>query len=76
MSWEDRIAIGPAVLTGKPVVRRTRLAVDYIVGLMADGCSEADILRNYPRLSHEDILACLAYARELLRSERVYPMNA
>jgi uncharacterized protein (DUF433 family) len=75
MTWEERIAIDPAVLTGKPVVRGTRLAVDFIVGLMADGWSEADILRNYPRLTREDILACLAYARERLQSERVYPVN-
>jgi uncharacterized protein (DUF433 family) len=76
MNWDDRIAIDPAVLSGKPVVRGTRLAVDFIIGLMADNWSEADILRNYPGLSREDILACLAYARELLQSERVYPVNA
>lgn len=68
-----RIVIDPALLVGKPVIRGTRLSVDFIIGLMADGWSEADILRNYPGLSHEDIAACLAYARDVLKSEKVYP---
>jgi uncharacterized protein (DUF433 family) len=67
MSDSDRIVFGTAVLAGKPVVRGTRLSVDFIVGLMADGWSETDILRNYEGLSHEDIAACLAYARDVLR---------
>jgi uncharacterized protein (DUF433 family) len=50
------------VLVGKPVVKGTRLAVEFIVDLLAQGWSEADILRNYPRLTREDIQACLAYA--------------
>jgi uncharacterized protein (DUF433 family) len=57
----------------KPVIRGTRLFVDFVIGLMADGWREADILRNYPGLSHDDLAACLAYARDVLRSEKVYP---
>jgi uncharacterized protein (DUF433 family) len=68
-----RIALDPAVLAGKPVIRGTRLSVEFIVGLMADGWAEADILANYPGITHEDILACLAYARDTLSSEKVYP---
>ena len=71
-----RIVLDPAVLVGKPVIRGTRLSVDFIIGLMADGWSEADILRNYPGLSHDDIAACLAYARDVRRSEEVYPSPA
>ena len=52
------------------------LAVDFIIGLMADGWNETDILRNYPGLSHDDLAACLAYARDVLRSEKVYPSAA
>jgi len=63
----------PAVLAGKPVVRGTRLSVEFVIGLMADGWNEADILANYPGLSHEDIAACLNYARDLLHSEKVFP---
>jgi len=70
-----RIILDSAVLAGKPVIRGT-LSVDFIIGLMADGWVEADILRNYPGLGHEDIAACLAYARDMLRSEKVYPSAA
>lgn len=74
MSWQDRIAIDPAVLVGKPVVKGTRLAVEFIVGLLAQGWSEQEVLENYPGLCHEDVLACLAYAEDRLRLEKVYPL--
>lgn len=76
MSIQSRIVLDAAVLAGKPVIRGTRLAVDFIIGLMADGWSEADILRNYPGIASEDISACLAYARDMLQSEKVYPSAA
>ena len=65
MSWETRIIIEPAILAGKPIVKGTRLSVEFIMGLLAQGWSEAEILRNYPGLTHEDIQACLAYAHDL-----------
>ena len=71
-----RIALDPAVLAGKPVIRGTRLSVEFMIGLMADGWSEADIVANYPGITHHDIVACLAYARDALRSERVFPTAA
>jgi len=76
MTWQDRITADPAVLVGKPVIKGTRLAVEFIVGLLAQGWSEAEVLRNYPGITREDILACLAYAQERLKEERVYPVNA
>lgn len=72
MNWQDRIILNPSVLVGKPVVRGTRLAVEFIVELLANGWSEQQILDNYPGITHEDISACLHYASELLKSERVY----
>jgi uncharacterized protein (DUF433 family) len=74
MDWENRIIIDQEVLTGKPVVKGTRLAVEFIVSLLAQGWSETEILQNYPGLTREDILACLSYASEVLRDERIYPM--
>ena len=74
-TWEERIVVDPAVLTGKPVIKGTRLSVDFIIGLLAEGWSENEILRNYPGLVRDDILACLAYAQERLRSERIYPVK-
>lgn len=74
MQWENRIAVDPSVLVGKPVIRGTRLAVEFIIELLAQGWSEASIVDNYPGVTAEDIQACLAYASERLRSERIYPL--
>jgi uncharacterized protein (DUF433 family) len=74
--WEDRITADSAVLVGKPVIKGTRLSVEFIVGLLAQGWSEAEILRNYPGITREDVLACLAYAQDRLKDERVYPVSA
>ena len=60
MNPNGRIVIEPKVLCGKPIIKGTRLAVEYIVDLLAQGWTEADILRNYPGITHEDILAYLA----------------
>jgi uncharacterized protein (DUF433 family) len=76
MAEHSRITLDPDILAGKPVIRGTRLAVEFIIGLMADGWTEADILKNYPGIMHEDILACLAYARDTLSSEKVFPSAA
>lgn len=76
MADHPRIVLDPDVLAGKPVIRGTRLAVDFVIGLMADGWTEADILKNYPGVTHEDVAACLAYARDILSSEKVYPSAA
>jgi uncharacterized protein (DUF433 family) len=76
MTNHPRITLAPDVLAGKPVVRGTRLSVEFIIGLLADGWAEADILENYPGLGHDDIIACLAYARDALSSETVFPSAA
>ena len=55
----DRIVLDPAILVGKPVVRGTRLSVDFLLGLMAQGWPDSEILRNYPGLTREDLLACI-----------------
>ena len=74
MNWQDRIAIDPEILVGKPVIRGTRLAVEFIVGLLAQGWEDEEIISNYPGLTRDDILACLNYAEERLRSEKVFPI--
>jgi len=75
MTWQDRIVINPNILVGKPVVKGTRLAVEFIIDLMAQGWSEADILRNYPGLTRDDVQACLNYASTVLHAEKVYPLK-
>ena len=76
MTWEDRITVDSTVLIGKPVIKGTRLAVEFVVGLLAQGWTEAEVLRNYPGIAREDVLACLAYAQDRLQDERVYPVGA
>ena len=72
MNWRDRITVDPAVLVGKPVIRGTRLSVEFVVGLLAGGWSEAQVLANYPGITAEDVNACLRYAHAVLSEERVF----
>jgi uncharacterized protein (DUF433 family) len=76
MAWEDRIAVDSEVLTGKPVIRGTRLAVEFILDLLGQGWSEEQILQNYPVIHRDDIRACLLYARDMFQAGRVYPLSA
>lgn len=72
MNWQQHIAIDPAIQSGKPVVKGTRLTVEFVLGLLAQGWSEQEMLRNYPGLAHERILACVGYAQERLSEEKVF----
>jgi len=72
--WTDRIVIDEAVLTGKPVIKGTRLAVEFIIDLLAHGWTDPEILENYPGIVVDDIRACLAYASTTLHAEKVYPL--
>lgn len=72
----ERIRQDPRVLAGKPVIAGTRISVDSILKLMAQGMSEEQILREYSRLKHEDIQAALLYAGKVVRQESVFPLPA
>ena len=74
MSWQERIVVNPDILVGKPVVKGTRLAVEFIVDLLAQGWTIQEVLKNYPGLTQEDINACLNYASELLKAEKIFPI--
>lgn len=69
-----RISIDPAVRFGKPCIRGTRITVGDVLGYLAGGMSEAEILADFPQLAREDILACLAFAAE--RERRIMPVPA
>lgn len=62
--WQDRIVIDPSVLIGKPVIRGTRLAVEFLLDLLAESWTHEQILQNYPQLTEDDIHAALHYAVE------------
>ena len=64
MNLLDRIAVDPAIRFGKPCVRGTRISVGDVLGYLAAGMSEAQILADFPQLTRDDVRACLAYAAE------------
>ena len=64
MNLLDRISADPGVRFGKPCVRRTRITVGDILGYLAGGMSEDELLSDFPQLTRDDIRACLAYAAE------------
>lgn len=72
MNWQQRITVDANVLVGKPIIKGTRISVEFVIDLLARGWTTAQILKEYDHLTPEDIQACLAYASELLRTERVY----
>lgn len=76
MDWREHVELNPAVLTGKPVVKGTRLAVEFVMEMLAAGVPESEILANYPRLTATAIRACIAYAADALKAERVFPLSA
>ena len=62
MGWQERISANPAVRTGKPCIKGTRITAYDVLEYLADGMSEDEILRDFPGLTHEDIRAALAFA--------------
>lgn len=74
MDWKKRIEIDPKVLVGKPIIRGTRIAVEHVIELLAEGWTEKQILENYPQLRADDIRAAVHYAAEALKAQRVYPI--
>ena len=76
MDWPERITIDQNVLLGKPVIRGTRLSVEFIIDLLAEGWSSEEVMVSYPGVVAEDIQACLSYASAMLHAEKVYPLKA
>ena len=70
----ERITLNPKVMTGKPVIKGTRLTVQFILSLLASGSSTEDVLSEYPGITREDILACLLYASETLENTSFVPI--
>jgi uncharacterized protein (DUF433 family) len=76
MDWRQRIVVDSKVLVGKPIVKGTRISVELVIDLLGRGYTNEQILQQYDHLTSEDIQACLAYASEMLRSEKVYALPA
>ncbi len=64
MDWRERITTDPGVLVGKPIIKGTRIAVEFLIELVAENWTHEDILRNYPQLTADDVQAALFHALE------------
>ena len=71
----ERIVLNPKAMAGKPLIRGTRLAVDFILNLLAHGASEKEILEEYKGLSEEDIRACFLFATKTLKETEFVPLE-
>ena len=76
MNWQERITVDPEILVGKPVIRGTRISVEFVVDLLGRGWTAEQVLREYDHLTAQDIQACLAYASDMLKSERSQLLTA
>ncbi|HXC03622.1 MAG TPA: DUF433 domain-containing protein [Bacteroidia bacterium] len=74
MKWQDYISSDKDVLMGKPVVTGTRISVDHIIGLLAQGWTESQVLENYPRLTKEHLQAIFVYIHECLQDGLLFAM--
>jgi uncharacterized protein (DUF433 family) len=72
----ERIVVNPKVMGGKPIVKGTRVTVEQVLKLLAQGLSNQEILKDYPHLSKEDISAVLLYAAKIAGEEEIFPMTA
>ncbi|PIV46956.1 antitoxin [bacterium (Candidatus Gribaldobacteria) CG02_land_8_20_14_3_00_41_15] len=73
--YQNRIAADPKIMVGKSIIKGTRITVELILRLLAEGMAEKEILENYPHLREEDIRAVLEYAFETVEREKVFPLN-
>jgi uncharacterized protein (DUF433 family) len=74
MDWRERITVDPQILVGKPIIKGTRISVEFVIDLLAHGWTTDQILQEYDHLTLEDVRACLAYAGELVKEEKVYSL--
>ena len=72
----DRIVLNPKIMVGKPVIRGTRLTVDFILNLLAHGATEKEILDEYKGLTQDDIRACFLFATKTLKEAEFMPLEA
>jgi len=75
MHWREHIHADPQVLAGKPVVKGTRLSVEFLLGLLGAGWTQEQILSNYPSLKPEALQALFAFAAESLQDESLYALH-
>jgi len=76
LDWHEYIHTDPKILVGKPVIKGTRLSVDFVLRLLANGWTREQVFENYPRLTPEALQACFSFAAECLEEESFYAAPA
>ncbi|MFC2089054.1 DUF433 domain-containing protein [Calditrichota bacterium] len=71
MNISDRITIDKQIMHGKPIITNTRVPVHMILGLLSDGLSPDDIIKDYYDITKEDIYACIHYAKTIVEEENI-----
>ena len=74
MSWRELIVVDPDVLVGKPIIKGTRISVEFVLDLLAKGWTMEKVLGEYDHLTRDDLQACLGYASEVLKDEKIFPI--
>jgi uncharacterized protein (DUF433 family) len=76
MNWKEHIVADPRILCGKPVIKGTRLSVEFLLGLLAEGWTTAQLLESYPHLKAADLQALFAFSSECVRDEEFLTTHA
>ncbi len=71
MNYRDKICISPDIMLGKPVIRGTRITVEFIIKKMSEGMEIDDIISEYPPVQKDDIMACLAYSADVISRDEI-----
>lgn len=71
MNYKDKICISPDIMLGKPVIRGTRITVEFIIKKMSEGMEIEDIISEYPPVQKDDIMACLAYSADVISKDEI-----
>lgn len=72
MDWKTHIETNDEVLAGKPTIKGTRLSVEHIINLLAEGWTEQQLIENYPRLTKENLQAVFSYIKEIIKDGLIY----
>ena len=73
LTYHDRIIVDPEIMVGKPVIKGTRIPVEVILERLAEDLDTKELFADYPRLTEDDVKACLAYAKDLVEGEDIFP---
>jgi uncharacterized protein (DUF433 family) len=74
-AWKDWITSDPEILSGKPCIRGTRISVEFVLELLASGATQVEILKTYPHIPPEGLMAAFQYAADALKGEHVWALQ-